>query len=271
MTELATGESPTVPPTGSVPVLEMTGVTVGAMNDPSVEILREVDWAVQAGDYWAVAGLHRSGKTDLLAVAAGVARPRCGAVRVSGCELSTGIEHERLSARLQVGMVFDGGQLFHHLTLAENIALPLQYHAAVGESAGAARIESLIEFTGLAAWSARRPAQVSRNWQQRIGLARALALKPRLLLLDNPLSGLDPRDIAWWLEHLDALAGGHELLNGKPLTLVVTGDDFRPWQNRARQFALLSGPALHILGGREELRNQTHPLMQVLLDPPVPH
>ena len=252
----------------SVPALEMTDVTVSTLRDPSIELLRDVQWTVEAGDYWVVAGLHRSGKSDLMAVAAGLMRPRRGTVRIFGRELLSGFEHERVDSRRPVGLVFDGGQLLHHLTLAENIALPLEYHEVGNDVERGVRLQSLIEFTGLESSMARHPAQVSRNAQQRIGLARALALMPRLLLLDNPLTGLDPRDATWWLDSLDALARGHALLDGSPLTLVVTGDDFRPWQNRAKQFALLNGPAFLALGGREELRAHPEPLLKVLLDTP---
>lgn len=253
---------------GSTRALEMIDVTVSTLRDPSVELLRGVQWTVQPGDYWAVAGLHRSGKSDLMAVAAGLMRPRHGMVRIFGRELLAGFEHERVDSRRPVGLVFDGGQLLHHLTLVENIALPLDYHEVGADDQRRTRLQSLIEFTGLESSMNQLPARVSRNAHQRIGLARALALKPRLLLLDNPLTGLDPRDAAWWLDSLDALARGHALLDGQPLTLVVTGDDFRPWQNRARQFALLNGSSFVTLGGREQLRLHPEPLLQVLLDAP---
>ena len=251
---------------GSVPALEMTDVTVSTLRDPAIELLREVQWTVQSGEYWVVAGLHRSGKSDLMAVAAGVMRPKHGTVKIFGRELLSGFEHERVDSRRPVGLVFDGGQLLHHLTLAENIALPVAYHEIGNDTERGVRLQSLIEFTGLESAMSRMPAQASRNAQQRIGLARALALKPRLLLLDNPLTGLDPRDAAWWLDSLDSLARGHALLDGEPLTLVVTGDDFRPWQNRAKQFALLNGTTFLALGGREELRRHPEPLLQVLRD-----
>jgi ABC-type transporter Mla maintaining outer membrane lipid asymmetry ATPase subunit MlaF len=106
---------------------------------------------------------------------------------------------------------------------------------------------------------------VNRNWQQRIGLARALALKPEVLLLDNPLTGLDPRDAAWWLDIVDALAAGHPIVDGKPLTLVVTGDDLRPWQNRARQFAVLKNRQFVSLGARADLAGHTETHLQDLL------
>jgi ABC-type transporter Mla maintaining outer membrane lipid asymmetry ATPase subunit MlaF len=240
-------------PTAAAPALEMRDVTVTAVRDASLPVLEGVNWTVATGDFWAVAGLLRSGKSDLMALAAGVTRPAQGSCRLFGRELVAGFEHERLALRLRVGLVFDGGQLLHHLTLRENIALPLRYHFHDGGKPVEDRIQSLVEFTGLEPWAGSHPADVNRNWQQRIGLARALALKPEVLLLDNPLTGLDPRDAAWWLDIVDALAAGHPMVDGRPLTLVVTGDDLRPWRNRAKQFAVLNSRQFIALGSRDDL------------------
>ena len=75
------------------------------------------------------------------------------------------------------------------------------------------------------------PANVSGNWRQRAALARALMLKPEVLLLDNPLAGLGARHRQWWLRFLDQLWRGHDWCGGRPMTLVVTTDDLRPWRN----------------------------------------
>jgi ABC-type transporter Mla maintaining outer membrane lipid asymmetry ATPase subunit MlaF len=249
----------------SVPALEMRDVTVTALRDANVTVLEGVNWTVAPGEFWAVAGLLRSGKSDLMALAAGITRPARGSCRLFGQELVAGFEHGRLALRLRVGLVFDGGKLLHHLTLAENIALPLRYHFNDGGAPIDQRIRALLELTGLEPCADQHPAGVNRNWQQRIGLARALALKPEVLLLDNPLTGLDPRDAAWWLEIVETLATGHPIMDGKPLTLVVTGDDLRPWRNRARQFAVLKNRQFIPLGTRADLAGHTEPLLQDLL------
>ena len=249
----------------SAPALEMREVTVTSLRDAGNIVLEAVNWTVATGDFWAVAGLLRSGKSDLMALAAGITRPPRGSCRLFGKELVAGFEQERLALRLRVGLVFDGGQLIHHLTLAENIALPLRYHFDDGGEKTDQRIQALIELTGLEPWAGSLPADVNRNWQQRFGLARALALKPEVLLLDNPLTGLDPRDAGWWLETVDALAAGHPLMDGKPLTLAVTGDDLRPWRNRARQFAILKNRQFISLGTRADLASHAEPLLQELL------
>lgn len=262
---MTTAPTLTTQETGTgVPAFEMRNVTVTAMRDASTVVLEHVNWTVEAGDFWAVAGLMRSGKSDLLALAAGISRPAYGVHHLFGHELVAGYEHERLALRLRIGLVFDGGQLLHHLTLEENVALPLLYHRGVSPEVSA-RIEALLEFTGLEPWATSLPSSVNRNWQQRIGLARALALKPDVLLLDNPLTGLDPRDAAWWLETVDSLSAGDPIVDGKPLTLVVTGDDLRPWRQRARQFAVLRNQQFISLGQRGDLAGHNEPLLQELL------
>src|SRR5262245_12050150 len=192
-----------------VPALEMRDVTVASLRDPSMIVIEGVTWTVAPGEFWAIAGLTRSGKSDFMAMAAGIMRPARGIYRVFGQELIAGFEHERLAARLRVGLVFDGGQLIHDLTLAENVALPLRYHQGGSGGDLEKRLNALFEMTGLEPWADSYPASVNRNWQQRIGLARALALKPAVLLLDSPLTGLDPHDAAWWLDTVGTLSKGH--------------------------------------------------------------
>lgn len=248
----------------AAPALEMRDVTVTSLTDPAKVVLEGVNWTVAAGEFWAVAGLLRSGKSDLMAVAAGIMRPSRGTYRLFGKELIAGFEHERLELRLRIGLVFDGGQLLHQLTLAENVALPLRYHLGAGSDIDQ-RIGDLIQFTGLEPWADSHPADLTRNWQQRFGLARALALKPEVLLLDNPLTGLDPHDAAWWLETVEVLAAGHPIMDHRPITLVVTGDDLRPWNRRARQFAVLKNHQFLALGSRADLAGNPDPLLQDLL------
>ncbi len=239
-------------PSASSPALEMIDVTVTSLKDPARVVVEGVNWTVGAGDFWVIGGLHASGKSDFLALAAGIVRPTRGTYRVFGRALVGGYENELLAARLRLGLVFDGGQLLNHLTIAENIALPICYHGDCAPADAAARVEELLELTGLAPWAGETPNTISRNWQQRAGLARALALNPEVLFLDSPLTGLDPRDAAWWLEILAQLSAGHPIVSGRALTLVVSGDDFRPWQDRARQFAMLKHKQFLNLGNRPE-------------------
>lgn len=255
--------TPPSPP--GTPILEMRGVTVTSLRHPDEVVLQGVEWTVAAGEFWAVAGLLRAGKSDLVALAAGIMRPASGSCHVFGQELSAGFEEERLALQLRLGLVFDGGQLLHHLTLEDNIALPLRYHLGDTGANLDARVKELLEFTGLTRWAKQLPGQVNRNWQQRIGLARALALKPELLFLDSPLTGLDPRDAAWWTESVSALAAGHPVVEGHRLTLVVTGDSLEPWSERATHFAVLRDRQFFPLGRRADLAGHAEPLLEEVL------
>lgn len=251
--------------------MELINAAIPSYRERSRVVLADVNWRICSGDYWAIAGLARSGKTDLIMVLAGVIRPRQGEVRLFGKTMGESAGTDDWPERRRIGLVFDGGQLINHLSLEENVALPLRYHghheARTGDTDR--RIADLIGFTGLAEWAGARPGEVNRNWRQRFGLARALAMMPEVLVLDSPLSGLDPRDTGWWLETLDRLAAGHPILGDRPVTIAVTGDDLRPWQSRARKFAALSDGKFVEVGGRHELALHPEPLLRDLL--PIVH
>jgi ABC-type transporter Mla maintaining outer membrane lipid asymmetry ATPase subunit MlaF len=242
----------------------MTGVSAGAMRSPEVTMVERVNWTVNRGDYWVVSGLHGSGKSDFLMLTAGLTVPREGRYRFFGEEMPI-FEEARLKERLRLGLVFDGGQLFNHLTVAENIALPLRYHHNLSPSEGAAAVRELLECTELVPWAGSLPSSLGRGWQKRAGLARALALKPEVLLVDNPLAGLDPRHVQWWLAFLDQLSKGHSLMGGRSMTLVVATADARPWKGHARQFALLREGTFSVLSASDPAEAASEELIRQLL------
>jgi ABC-type transporter Mla maintaining outer membrane lipid asymmetry ATPase subunit MlaF len=245
--------------------LEINDATVNSLVDQKRVVLEHLNWTVREGDYWAVGGLHGSGKSDFICAAAGILPLAEGKYRLFGKEIIHGFEPELLSTRLRVGLVFDGGRLLNHLSVAENVALPLQYHSDLGADAIVQRVRQLLELIELLPLAERYPASISWNHQQRVGLARALALKPALLLLDSPLTGLDPQDANWWLETLDRLAVGHAITDGRPVTLVATADDLRPWRGHARQFAVLRNKQLREVVHVEAQRLTDDALMREMI------
>jgi ABC-type transporter Mla maintaining outer membrane lipid asymmetry ATPase subunit MlaF len=251
------------------PVIEMRGVRIGALTDPRATMLEGVDWTVAAGDYWVIAGMQGSGKSDLMSTTAGLIAPQGGTYRLFGHEMPI-FEGELLKERLRVGLVFDGGQLFHNLTVAENVALPLKYHRNLPAKEAEERIRKVLELTNLLDWADSTPGAIGRNLKKRTGLARALMLEPEVLLLDNPLGGLDLRQLSWWLGFLEELSKGHSFLGGRPTTLIATADDLRPWRERARQYAMLQDKKFIQLGSKADLAMNTQPMVKELLAEDLP-
>jgi ABC-type transporter Mla maintaining outer membrane lipid asymmetry ATPase subunit MlaF len=252
------------PTASTVPAIEMRGVAVGAMGDPGTVVLEDVNWSVAPGDFWVAAGLQGSGKKDFLLMTGGLMAPVGGIYYFLGEEMPL-FEDSSMRERLRLGFVFDGGQLFNHLTISENVALPLRYHRNLTQGEAEPEVRQLLELTELAPWASSSPGAMARNWQQRVGLARALMLKPEVLLLDNPLAGLDLRHRGWWLDFLDQLSKGHDWMNGRPVTLVVTADDLRPWRNRARQFAVLKNERFVVIGSWDQVEADGDELVRELL------
>ena len=249
------------PPT---PAIEMRGVSVATMRDASKIVVEGINWTIQAGEFWVVAGPQRSGKSDLLMLAGGLMSPARGAYFFFGEEMPV-FEEERLPQRLRLGFVFDNGQLFNQMTIAENVALPLRYHKNLTRAAVEPHVQALMEMLELTRFAHRPPATLSRNWQKRAGLARALMLQPDVLLLDNPLGGLDARHTTWWLNFLEQLSAGHSFRDGRPMTVVVTTDDLRPWLGNERKFAVINGKTFSPIGTREQLAASNDPMVHELL------
>lgn len=240
------------PETSTRWVIEMRGVSVGSMRDIYSVVVEDVNWTVAPGDFWVIGGLQGTGKTDFLTLAGGMMAPLSGTYCFLGEEMPI-FEDDRLPDRLKLGFVFENGQLFNHLTVSENVSLPIRYHRNLSNAEAAPEVQKLLELTELGPWADSTPGAMARNWQRRVGLARALVLRPDVLLLDNPLAGLDLRHRAWWLNLLEQLSRGHDWMNGRPITLVITSNDLRLWRSGRRQFAILKDKRFLVLGNWEQV------------------
>ena len=254
--------------TESTAVIEMREVSISAMRDISFVVLEDVNWLVAPGEFWTVAGQQFSGKSDFLMLTAGLMAPVKGECRLFGTDTRT-FGEAKLAERLHVGLVFAGGQLFNQLTIRENVALPLQYHRDLPPAEAASAVQTLLELLELTPLADITPSNISDNWRQRAALARALILKPKMLLLDNPLAGLGTRHLHWWLRFLDQLSRGHDWCGGRPMTVVATTDDLRPWRNANRKFALLRDKKFFPLGSWNEVGSANDPVVNELLAVPL--
>ncbi|MFC7218283.1 ABC transporter ATP-binding protein [Streptomyces polyrhachis] len=153
-------------------------------------VLDGLDLSVPAGALTALLGPSGCGKTTLLRVIAGFLPADAGTVTVGGRVL-TGPGVHLPPERRQVGIVPQEGALFPHLSVARNVAFGLTGPGAPGRGERRARTEEMLELVGLAGYGARMPHELSGGQQQRIALARALAPRPALVLLDEPFNALD--------------------------------------------------------------------------------
>lgn len=165
--------------------LELTGISA---SHPRTPVLHDVDLTVPSGTTTAVLGPSGCGKTTLLRVVAGFMRPDAGEVRI-GDEVVAGPGAWVPPEKRGFGYVAQEGNLFPHLDIAANIA----YGLSRRERRDRGRIAGLLELVGLSPdLASRRPDQLSGGQQQRVALARTLARRPRVVLLDEPFSALDP-------------------------------------------------------------------------------
>jgi len=250
--------------------IELAGAHVSYMNAPEIGLIDDVNWRIGVGDFWVVSGRPSSGKSSLLLTAAGLNRPIRGTLRILGKDVAEAHEKDRVDWRRRIGYVFEySGRLFSHLNVAQNIALPMQYHPGLEEDKIAAKVEELLTMTELQNYAGHMPNRLSLGVQQRVGLARALAPSGEsgpveIVFLDNPLSTLSLRECRWWLDFLRQLQKSHQA-KGKPLTLVASADDFRGWLDVASHFAIVEGGRFRVVGGRDELSASAEPVVQDFL------
>jgi putative spermidine/putrescine transport system ATP-binding protein/mannopine transport system ATP-binding protein len=151
-----------------------------------LKVLDGVSLEIEEGETLVLLGPSGSGKTTLLRAIAGFEPPDSGSILIEGLDVTAVAPAQR-----NFGMVFQHYALFPHLTVAENVAFGLESRG-VDRTAAARRVRDALELVELGEFGRRRVDQISGGQQQRVALARALAPEPRVLLLDEPLSNLDP-------------------------------------------------------------------------------
>ena len=178
-------------------------------------ILRDLSFAVARGHIFVIMGGSGSGKSTLLRCLLGLLAPMAGEIRYGAERLDGADPAQRAALLRRFGVLYQGGALFTSMTLAENVAVPLEMHTRLraDEIAAVARLK--LALVGLRDFEDLRPVELSGGMQKRAGLARAIALDPEILFLDEPSAGLDPITA----RRLDDLILG--LRNGLGTTVVL--------------------------------------------------
>jgi phospholipid/cholesterol/gamma-HCH transport system ATP-binding protein len=169
--------------------VEFRGVRKAFRGNP---VLRGLDLAVRPGETTTILGGSGSGKSVCLKHMIGLLRADAGAVLVQGRDVTRLPETEWVALRREFGMVFQGAALFDSLSVFENVAYPIREHCDWPEDRVRDRVRRCLEGVGLAGVEPMFPAELSGGMRKRVAVARAIALEPRIVLYDEPTTGLDP-------------------------------------------------------------------------------
>ena len=181
------------------------------------EVLRDISLSIDRGGFHFLSGVSGAGKSSLLNVIALSVRPNRGSVQLFGQETTRLLRHQLPALRRRVGMVYQDYRLIDHLTVEENVGLPLKI-AGEDKKQIADKVTELLEWVGLGAYHKARPEVLSGGQKQRVAIARAVVTRPDILLADEPSGNLDA-SLRIKFMHL------FETLHGDGMTIIFATHD----------------------------------------------
>lgn len=231
---------------GSVPVVVVEDLH---KSFGSQKVLNGISLTVRRGETLAVLGRSGTGKSVLLRLVIGLEKPDSGSVRIHGHDI-VGLALDRLGeSRKKMGFLFQHAALYDSLTVEQNVAFPLQHHKKdMSTSEQGNRVKELLAEVGMGGHLEKMPSDISGGMQKRVGLARALALEPDILLLDEPTAGLDPISAAEIDDLVLKLQEEHQMAS------IVVTHDLHSAKTIANRLALLNEGNVVIEGSFEELQ-----------------
>lgn len=157
-----------------------------------LNVIDDISVVYEKGKTNLIIGASGSGKSVLTKCTVGLIEPDKGSVVYSGEDFTTMNTNQRKKIRKEIGMLFQGGALFDSMTVAENVMFPLKMHSEMSTAEMLDRVDECLERVNLKDAHHKYPSEISGGMQKRVGIARAIALKPKYLFCDEPNSGLDP-------------------------------------------------------------------------------
>jgi len=238
-----------------------TSIEVRALSKSFGEqvVLKGIDLAVAPGETISVLGRSGTGKSVLLKLLIGLQKPDSGSIRIDGREITRLSLDQLNELRKNIGFLFQQAALYDSLTLIQNVEFPLIRHTRLkpGERGSCAR--ELLQRVGMTGDLNKLPAEISGGMKKRVGLARALALDPHIVMFDEPTAGLDPVTAAEIAKLIVDLKQRH-------ITSIVVTHDLHTARTISDRFVVLDGGNILVNGGFEDIQRSKEPFVVQFLE-----
>jgi len=227
----------------------------------SQTVLDGVDLKIECGETLSVLGPSGTGKSVLLKLIIGLQKADAGSIKVNGKEI-TQLPLEKLNqVRKEIGFLFQSAALYDSLSVEENVAFPLRQHAKLSDTERTERIHELLTAVGIEQGFEKLPSQLSGGMKKRVGLARALALAPKILLYDEPTAGLDPVSSSRINELI------LRLQRERKISSIVVTHDVHSARTVSDRLAFLYEGSIKAEGSAEELEKSENELISQFFQP----
>ena len=220
------------------------------------KVLNGINLTINTGETTVIIGRSGCGKSVLLKHIIGLLKPDSGHILINGKDVASMDEKELSALRMKFGMLFQGAALFDSLNIFENVAFSMIEHTTTDREAMKKRVAECLSLVGLKGIEDKKPAELSGGMRKRVGLARAIARWPQIMLYDEPTTGVDPI----MGDAINDLI--IELHNRLKVTSIAVTHDMTSAYKIADRIAMLYNGKIIVVGTPEEIKNTTDPVVR---------
>ena len=234
-------------------MIEISGLHKSFGNAP---VLQGVNLTIKDSERVVIIGGSGCGKSVLLRHIAGLLKPERGSLKIDGQDVVPLSERQLTPIRKKIGVLFQGSALFDSLDVFHNVAFSLLEQRTLSEADIRERVAEILEVVGMSGQESKKPAELSGGMRKRIGLARAVISRPKILLYDEPTTGLDPQ-IADSINHLIL-----KMSNNFNVTSIVVTHDMVSAYMVGNRIAMLHDGKILVSGAPDEIQKNPNPIVQ---------
>ncbi len=225
------------------------------------KVLNDISFEVATGEILVFLGPSGTGKTVLLKHLIGLLIPDSGSIIIDGEDITKFSQREQLKMRRNFGYLFQEGALYDFMNVFENVAFPLKEHTDLKIEKIKERVSEVLEMVDLKGVEEKVPSELSGGMKKRVGLARAIVLRPSILLCDEPTSGLDP------IRSYDISNLIHQVVKKMGTTTVIMSHDVANSFRIADRVAILNKSHIEVIGTKQDLISSKNLFVQEFLKP----